>query len=128
MKKNNILDKPAQVFNLDETEMPLDPQPPKVVTLKGVKHVTSVSTGNKSQITVLSCCSASGNVIPPLVIFKQRVTSELSFGEATGSQRMGGLLVNYLTIGSNLTSCPMPHRPNPYFCLWMDTRRITAHR
>ena len=65
------MDKPAQVFNLDETGMPLDPQPPKVVTLKGVKHATSLSTGNKSQVTVLSCCSASGNVIPPLVIFKR---------------------------------------------------------
>ena len=84
-EKNDLMDKPAQIFNLDETGMPLDPKPPKVVTVRGAKHAATVSTGSKSQITVLSCCNAAGYVIPPLVIFKQKVTPELAFGEAPGT-------------------------------------------
>ena len=53
--KNNILNKPAHVFNLDETGMPLDLlTPQKVVTLKGVKHATSVST--VISLKSLFCC------------------------------------------------------------------------
>ena len=66
LKEHDILCKPSQIFNLDETGMPLDPTPPKVVTLKGTKHATSVTTGDKAQVTVLGCCSASGYVIPLL--------------------------------------------------------------
>ena len=56
IEKNNLMDSPSQIFNLDETGMPLDPQPLKVVTVRGVKHATSISTGNKSQF---QCCHAA---------------------------------------------------------------------
>ena len=62
---NGLLDKPCQIFNIDETGMPLDPSPTKVVVVKGTKHPTSVTTGNKAHITVVSCCSAAGYVWPP---------------------------------------------------------------
>ena len=66
------MDKPAKIFHLDETGMPLKPKPPQVVTVRGVKHATAVSTGNKSQITALSCCNAACYVIPPLIIFQHK--------------------------------------------------------
>ena len=49
--------------------MPLNHHVPKVVTQKGEKKVRIHTTGDKSQITVVGCASASGQVIPPYVIF-----------------------------------------------------------
>ena len=68
---NNLMDKPAQIFNLDETGMLLDPSPPLVVARRGQKHPSAVGSGDKSQITVLSFCSAAGYVLPPVVIFNR---------------------------------------------------------
>jgi len=51
--ENDLLDKPAQIFNMDETGMPLDPSPPRVVARRGQKHPSAVGSGDKSQITVL---------------------------------------------------------------------------
>ena len=65
----DLLDKPASIFNMDETGLSLGPVGPKVVSRKGIKHPVSTTTGNKSQITVVSCVNAAGYVIPPMVIF-----------------------------------------------------------
>jgi hypothetical protein len=70
---NDLMDKPCQLFNCDESGFPLNPSPPKVVVAKGVKHPYTICTGDKSQITVLPCCSAGGYVIPPLVVFDKKV-------------------------------------------------------
>ena len=37
-KNNNLLNKPAQIYNVDETGMAYEHRPPKVVTLKGQKR------------------------------------------------------------------------------------------
>ena len=71
--KNDILDKPCQLFNMDETRMPLNPEPPKIIAGKGQKHPVATTSGEKSQITVVSCCNAGGYVIPPMVIFDRKV-------------------------------------------------------
>ena len=61
-----------KVFNLDESGMLLDPRLPKIIAVKGIKHPTSITTGDKTQITTLACCSAAGYVIPPLVVFDRK--------------------------------------------------------
>ena len=38
LKDNNLLNKPAQIYNVDETGMAYEHRPPKVVTLKGQKR------------------------------------------------------------------------------------------
>ena len=38
LKDNNLLNKPAQIYNVDETGMAYEHCPPKVVTLKGQKR------------------------------------------------------------------------------------------
>lgn len=59
----------SQIYNIiDETGMPLDHRPLKVVTKKGQKGVGYRTSGNKSQTVVISCISASGHLIPPFVI------------------------------------------------------------
>ena len=60
---------------------------------KGNEKVHGRSSGNKTQITVVVCASAAGNVIPPMVIFKgERLNHELTKGEVPGT--LYGLLEN----------------------------------
>ena len=62
--------------------MPLEHKLPRVVTIKGTKKVRQSSSGNKTQITVLRCCSASGQVIPPMVVFSgKKFNHDLANGE-----------------------------------------------
>ena len=63
---NDLMNKPAQIYNVDESGMPLDHRPPKVITRKGQKKVRSRTSGNRSQITVIACVSAAGHALPPL--------------------------------------------------------------
>ena len=71
---------------MDETVMPLDPTPTKVVVLKGTKHPTSVSSCNKAQITVVACCNAAGYVMPPMVVFDRKTLKpEMVFGKVPGT-------------------------------------------
>ena len=63
---------PTQIYNLDESGMPLDPKSPHVVAMYGQKHPAAVVTGDRKQVTVLACCSTSGHCIPPLVVFKRK--------------------------------------------------------
>ena len=61
---------PACVFNCDETGVPLDFRPSRVVAAKKARNVWSISSGDKTQITVMGCGNAAGTMIPPLVVFK----------------------------------------------------------
>ena len=40
LDENRLIDRPCQIFNMDETGMPFDPQPLKVVTWRGHKNPT----------------------------------------------------------------------------------------
>ena len=82
LTENDLLEKPAQLYNMDETGMPIDHKPPNVIAKKGQKKVRYRSAGNKSQVTVVGCVSAVGQAIPPMVIFDAKTfNSEWSKGE-----------------------------------------------
>lgn len=49
--------------------IPLSHRPGHCIAKKGQQHVTCVVSGDKSQITILAFASATGNSIPPFVIF-----------------------------------------------------------
>lgn len=86
LKKNGLSERAPQIFNADESGMPLSPQAGKRVGLKGTKRVYCVSSGVKTQITVLCCASASGYAIPPLVIFKRKnMAASLTTGQIAGT-------------------------------------------
>ena len=72
LKDNNLLNKPAQIYNVDETGMAYEHRPPKVVTLKEQKKVNSRTSGNKAQTTVVACVNAIGQAIPPYVIYNAK--------------------------------------------------------
>ena len=68
----DLHDKPCQLFNIDETGMPLDLKPLRLVCDVGTKNPVAVSAGNKAQISVVGCVSAAGYCIPPMIIYGRK--------------------------------------------------------
>ena len=84
--ENNLIDKPMQIFNLDESGMPLGQKSGKIVGGRGEKHTYVATSGDKSQITVLACTSATGVALPPLVIFDRKgLNPQWTIGEVPGT-------------------------------------------
>ena len=86
LRDNNLLSKPNLIFNCDESGMPLSHRPGNCIAVKGQKHVTSVVSGNKTQVAILACVSATGSTIPPFAIFdRKNLNNELTIGEVPGT-------------------------------------------
>ena len=66
---NNLLDKPRQVYNCDETFLPLNENKDKVVALKNTKCIYSQAMGTTEHITMLCCVSSAGATLPPMIIY-----------------------------------------------------------
>lgn len=80
------MDKPGSIYNVDESGVPLDPRPAHVVTARGQCKVRYSSSGNKSQVTVVDCVSATGHAMPPFVIFDAKgLNMEWTKGEVPGT-------------------------------------------
>ena len=66
----NLLTKPMQVYNVDESGINLVQHRGKVVTEIGRRSVHRVVASEKGKNhTVIACGSASGQVVPPMLIF-----------------------------------------------------------
>ena len=65
----NIGDKPLHIYNLDETYLCSDPVRLKCVAGKGQKAHRNVQGSGKDNTSILACCSASGKLLSPLIIF-----------------------------------------------------------
>ena len=86
LEEYNLKDKPAQIYNCDESGMPLEHKLPKTISLKDSKKVRQITSGNKTQITVLGCVSVTGQALPPMVVFSgKRFNHELIKGEVPGT-------------------------------------------
>ena len=85
--KLNLLNKPMNIFNMDETGVTIVHKGGKVVTEMGRKNVWSITSGEKGKThTILACVSASGFVLPPFMIYpRQRVTENLKKGAIAGT-------------------------------------------
>ena len=68
---HGLLDKPSQIYNVDETGVPFNPRLPKIITAKrrGTKEVRYRSSGRKGQITIVACANAIGQAIPSMIIY-----------------------------------------------------------
>ena len=86
LEENDLLNHPECIYNMDETGVPLDPKPSKVVAVKGQRKICYRTSGNKSHITVLGCSNATGQAQPPFVIFDAKQLNPLwTRGEVPGS-------------------------------------------
>ena len=73
MIQNGLSNKPALIFNCDESGFPLSPNAVgKLIALRGQKHFWVNSSSEKAQITVLACASASGYILPPMIIYDRK--------------------------------------------------------
>jgi hypothetical protein len=77
--KNDLLDKPHRIFNVDEKGISLTQKPPHIVSCStGPPAVTTVKT-----IAILGCGSAGGIAIPPFFVFPgKRMLLELLKGSS----------------------------------------------
>ncbi len=65
---NNLVDKPERIFNVDETGISTEHQPPKVVCSKDTVP-TAITSPRSSLVTIIAGGSAIGNAIPPYYVF-----------------------------------------------------------
>ena len=69
MDENDLMNKPVQLYNMDETGMRLEHRTPNIIAKKGKKKIRYRSTGNKAQITIVGSINAVGNGISPMIIY-----------------------------------------------------------
>ncbi|GFN86680.1 tigger transposable element-derived protein 6-like protein [Plakobranchus ocellatus] len=114
---------PRCVFNADETGVPLHSSGQVVLTDASNKHPYTIGSDNKRQISILGCASASGERLPPLVIFPGKrwtFRPEEDFPGAVCKQTDNGW-VNSEVFRSWLLETFVPHvqdlpRPVVLFC------------
>ena len=83
----NLLSKPMQIYNVDETGVSVVHKPGKVLTEIGRRNVWAVTSAKKGKThTILACVSASGLVIPPLMVYpRKRMADHLTSGCVPGT-------------------------------------------
>jgi hypothetical protein len=71
LTKNNLLDKPGHIYNVDESGFQINPRPCTVIGEKGSPTLYQMTSGEKGEtISVIACCNAEGSFIPPTCILK----------------------------------------------------------
>jgi len=55
LEKMGLLDKPSQVWNMDETGVQLEHKPHRVLAQKGSKYLHARTSGNRETITAVAC-------------------------------------------------------------------------
>ena len=84
----NVLSKPMQIFNADETGISKVHKPHmKVLAKRGQKMVWFLPSGERGRThTVMVCGPAAGYVVPPLIIFpRARMSDSLKVGAPPGT-------------------------------------------
>ena len=67
----DIWDCPDRWYNCDETGFPMCPKTGKILCAKDAKNPYTITSSDKSQITVMACLSAGGNFMEPMIVFPQ---------------------------------------------------------
>ena len=75
MDNLNLRNKPKSIFNCDESMVAMDRRTGKVVVSRNTKQANCETKGTRDHITVNSCVSASGMILPPHIIFQQSFPS-----------------------------------------------------
>ena len=75
--KLELRDNPQSIFNCDESMIAMDKRSGAVVVSRKTEHTYSESKGTRDHITINTCMSASGYIMPPHIIFSQAYPSGL---------------------------------------------------
>ena len=108
--ENDLVHAPFQIYNINETGMPLNPKPPRVICKRGDKNPSVACGSGKSQITVVACVNAGGNCLPPMIIWRGKGRDKScvsSYDEIPGTlhQLMAGSIKGFLTCGFITYAC-----------------------
>ena len=64
---------PPTIFNMDETGLQMVQKPQKILARRGKHQVGGIVCAERGQTTTcVCCCSATGQYVPPLLIFKSK--------------------------------------------------------
>ena len=86
LDKYEIKNKPQHIWNVDETGISLDHNPPKILAKAG-SNPHCVTSGKSATTTVIAAVSALGETIPPYVIFKgERISKEVRCDVVPGTE------------------------------------------
>ncbi|CAF3877399.1 unnamed protein product [Rotaria sp. Silwood2] len=86
IQENDLADRPAQIFNSDESGMSDNISYSKVIVHRYTSNAYRIQggTGGRSYISVMFCGSATGLLLPPFVIYKsKRLLDEWCIGGPT---------------------------------------------
>ena len=92
--KLDLLSRPMQVFNADETGVSVVHKPGKVIAQLGRRNVYSITSAERGKThTILSCVSATGYTVPPMMTFprKREVPEKVKEGAVLSIVTTGGL-------------------------------------
>lgn len=76
VKELNLEGKPRQIFICDETSLCHDLNKTNVVGAVGMKSVRKTSSAGRENTSVLLCCSAEGDMVPLICVFKGKYVME----------------------------------------------------
>ncbi|XP_026323303.1 uncharacterized protein LOC113232741 [Hyposmocoma kahamanoa] len=87
-EKNDFANHPEDIYNMDESGIQVNNKAGKVVATKGARDVFTLTSCEKGEnVTVIACCNAQGNFIPPVLIYKGTYSKpQFSEGLPPGSQ------------------------------------------
>jgi hypothetical protein len=69
--ENNLSDTPGNIFNIDESGNQVNNKPDSSIREQGYANILVLPTGERSEnLTVVARCSAAGQFLPPVLIFK----------------------------------------------------------
>ena len=88
LDKTGLGDHPNRIFNADETSFSLCGRPQKIIAKRGAKSPQYVIGGTgKENITVQACISASGQLLPPYILYtRQRLMFDQTQGGPLGTR------------------------------------------
>ena len=85
LEESVLREKHRQIYNYDESGFHSDQCRHTVLAPWGVKHVYQQAPGNKEHITVLACFNATGEDVPPFIIYSKCFLDGHNTCASTGS-------------------------------------------
>ena len=70
--EDGLYDELGQLYNMDESGMPLDPKPPKTLCARGAWNPLSKCSDIKAQIEAIACVSGANQVLLPMVVWDRK--------------------------------------------------------
>ncbi|KAI4468034.1 hypothetical protein MML48_2g00008991 [Holotrichia oblita] len=71
LTKNDLINSPGSIYNMDETGIQLNNKPGNVIATKGSKDVYVLTASEKGEtVSVIACNNAEGIFLPPVLILK----------------------------------------------------------